>query len=473
VSTFGGLNTAYTGLVAARSAIDVTGQNIANAATAGYTRQRVTLVATGPLAAAGLLSSPAAGVGQGVSVAGITRLGNQFLDARVRSTAASAGYSTTTATAVNTLQTGLNEPGANGLSAGLQDFWSSWQDLSNTVGSSAGTAAASVVIEQGTALASQITAGYTAVANQWQSVRADTDIQVSDLNAAATQVASLNGLIRSTAAAGGSVNEMLDQRDTLTTSISALTGATVTDRGDGTVDVLLDGNPLVTGASAFMVDVAGGTTIGSAVSLAWQSRTDGPSGTPGPTIALQTGAIGGNFALLAVGGTLTSAADSYNAVATALSSSVNGVMAAAGASPFFAASTDPPASAAATLTVVPTDAGHLVTAVGGGADGSSTGVLADTISQLGSAAASPDGVWAAFVTTTAVAAQGALRESATADLAATSASSAQLSTSSVDLDEENVNLLMSQKAYEGSARVLTAMDEMLDTLINKTGLVGR
>jgi len=43
----------------------------------------------------------------------------------------------------------------------------------------------------------------------------------------------------------------------------------------------------------------------------------------------------------------------------------------------------------------------------------------------------------------------------------------------VDLDEENVNLLMSQQAYNAAARVLTTMDEMLDTLINRTGLVGR
>ena len=43
----------------------------------------------------------------------------------------------------------------------------------------------------------------------------------------------------------------------------------------------------------------------------------------------------------------------------------------------------------------------------------------------------------------------------------------------VDLDEENVNLLSYQHAYQGAARVLTAVDEMLDTLINRVGRVGR
>ena len=47
------------------------------------------------------------------------------------------------------------------------------------------------------------------------------------------------------------------------------------------------------------------------------------------------------------------------------------------------------------------------------------------------------------------------------------------SISGVSLDEETLKLVSSQKAYEAAARVITAMDEMLDRLINNTGLVGR
>lgn len=43
----------------------------------------------------------------------------------------------------------------------------------------------------------------------------------------------------------------------------------------------------------------------------------------------------------------------------------------------------------------------------------------------------------------------------------------------VSLDEENIALLTHQHAYQGAARVLTAVDQMLDTLINRTGVVGR
>jgi len=60
-----------------------------------------------------------------------------------------------------------------------------------------------------------------------------------------------------------------------------------------------------------------------------------------------------------------------------------------------------------------------------------------------------------------------------AEAARATAASAQLAQTSVDTDEETVNMLAFQRAYEGAARVLTAVDEMLDTLINRTGVVGR
>src|SRR3954470_15749562 len=115
MSTFSGLNTAYTGLVAAKSGLDVVGQNIANAGTAGYTRQRVVTSGVPALNNAGLFSG---GVrpGQGVSVDGVQRLGDAGLDARVRTTTALSGYSGTRAGALATLEASLNEPGTNGLS---------------------------------------------------------------------------------------------------------------------------------------------------------------------------------------------------------------------------------------------------------------------------------------------------------------------------------------------------------------------
>ena len=81
--------------------------------------------------------------------------------------------------------------------------------------------------------------------------------------------------------------------------------------------------------------------------------------------------------------------------------------------------------------------------------------------------------WSAFVTTIGVAAKSLTQQATLAQSASTSASKSQLANSSVDLDEESLNMVTFQKAYQGAARVMTAVDEMLDVLINRTGLVGR
>ena len=121
MSTFSGLNTAYTGLVAAKAGLDVVGQNLVNANTQGYTRQRVSTSGVPALNATGLFTG---GVrpGQGVSVDGIQRLDDAAIDARVRSTTALSGYTNARADALASLEASLNEPGTNGLSAQLQRF---------------------------------------------------------------------------------------------------------------------------------------------------------------------------------------------------------------------------------------------------------------------------------------------------------------------------------------------------------------
>lgn len=473
MSTFSGLNTAYTGLVAARQGFDVVGQNIANANTVGYTRQRVTTSAVGSLAQVGPLSGSHQ-VGAGVTVDGIARLGNVYLDARVRNSAGIAGYAAVRANVMNGIETSLNEPGENGLSAQLQEFWASWQDLSNRAGE---PAAAGIVLEQAGVLVSQIARGYSDIERQWSQLRDEVGGMVGELNSAATQVAELNKTIRSTLAAGGSVNELLDRRSALTTTMAALTGATVVDRGDGTVDVLVAGNAMVSGETVRPVTAVGPNRLGDAaapVQLEWAHR-------PGSSVDLTGGELAGALSMLApadttrTGGSLAEAAASFNELATALADQVNAIhrtgatVSGDTGTNFFAFTAGRPAALG--LTVVPTDVSGIAAATPGA--GGHSGTVADAISQIGTTAGSPDKIWSGFVTRVGVVARTELQQASLAELAAVAASTAQLSNSSVDLDEENVSLISYQTAYQGAARVMTAIDEMLDTLINRTGIVGR
>ncbi|MET0162911.1 MAG: flagellar basal body rod C-terminal domain-containing protein, partial [Microbacteriaceae bacterium] len=175
------------------------------------------------------------------------------------------------------------------------------------------------------------------------------------------------------------------------------------------------------------------------------------------------------------GGPIAKAAEQYNALATKLADSVNELHAAGSTTggatglDFFAFTAGAPAATG--LTVVPTSAAGIATGVAanGAADGSVAAGIADLFEQPGSVAKN----WSDFVTTFAASSKAATTTAKGAETAASNALGAQAAGASVDMDEENVNLLMYQQAYQASARVLSAVDEALDTLINRTGLVGR
>jgi flagellar hook-associated protein 1 FlgK len=489
MSSFGGLNTAYTGLVAARKGLEVVGQNIANANTQGYTRQRISTSAVDAISRVGLVSAGVQ-VGQGVTVDGVTRLGSAQLDAQVRSSAAVAGYSAVRANALTAVEGSMNEPGANGLSAQLDEFWAGWQDVANAPGENA---PAGVLLGQAGALTTRIAQGYQAVATQWSITRGSVDGMVTEINGAAAQVAALNVQIRNEqSAGGGGGNELVDQRSSLTTALAALTGGRVVDRGDGTVDVLVGGNALVSGNSAQKLVAVGATSMtapGGAPHVEWAVH-------PGLAVGVDGGELAGAISLLApavtsgagagTGGTLAEAAESYSTMATQLATKVNAIYSQGTNSslpngPFFAVATGVPAATG--LSVVPKTAAELSTGLA--ANGALDGSIGDELAQLGAGRAvasagppvsylqSPSTDWSNFVTSFAVTTRTEVQHATLADITSTAAAGAQLSNASVDLDEENVNLLMFQHAYQGAARVMTAVDQMLDTLINRTGLVGR
>ena len=472
MSTFSGLNTAMSGLNAARLAMETAGNNLANVGTAGYTRQRADFVSAGSVASIGLLASRP-GVGQGVVLTGIARLADAHLDARVRGTVALAAQSDTRAEGLTHLESILREPGENGLSSLLNDFWASWEDVANQPGESS---PAAVLLERAKAVVNRIGQSHTEVTDQWAAQRQSLDTMVNDVNSAASTVAVLNAQIRSSIAAGGAPNALLDQRALLTQTISELSGATVRELPDGTVDVLIDGNALVTGSTVRPLEVTGSATFagGTAPAMQWAHR-------PGQSVALQAGRIAGTVSLLApaddagTGGPLAEAAKSLNVIAEKLTTTLNAAQANGKTvdgnpgPPFFGItdSNNP----ARSLTVLAAGAKDLATAGtnGGALDGSN----ATEMSKLGGSPDGPDALWANMVIKIGTATKSEAQQAVSSAVAASGAVNAQQSVSAVSIDEENVALIANQHAFQGAARVMTAIDEMLDTLINRTGLVGR
>ncbi|WP_028050709.1 flagellar hook-associated protein FlgK [Cellulomonas sp. URHD0024] len=489
MSTFSGLGTALSSLIAQRQGLDVAGQNVANANTVGYTRQRATTAAL-PSSNVASMFATNDGPGQGVRVTGIDRLADVFLDARVRTQTSGASFLKARADAYATLEGSIGEPGKDGLANQLSTMWSAWGDVANTPDKDSARA---VLLNQANAVVDRIATLYQAADTQWTQARSTTVALVDQVNTTAASVADLNGRILDITNSGGSAAELMDQRDQLITQLSSTVGASIALQPNGQMNVLVGGNPLVSGVHAHPLAVTGaqtfaaatGTTVppvaGVAVEVEWAEH-------PGRSAALDGGRVAGLISVLAppdatthTGGILTEAAARYDELATTLHDQVNAAHVAAYTIPTPPATVgstgnefftfDPTRPAALGLSVAITDPSlvAVATQTGGALDGS----VGASIADLANSTSGPNALWSKSVVEIGSRTASAASRAAVAESSRATAEAGQLSQASVDTDEETVSMLAYQRAYEGAARVLTAIDSMLDTLINRTGLVGR
>jgi flagellar hook-associated protein 1 FlgK len=129
-----------------------------------------------------------------------------------------------------------------------------------------------------------------------------------------------------------------------------------------------------------------------------------------------------------------------------------------------------PTHAATSLAVIPTDSSGIAAGTPGA--GTSNGDVASKIAALTSSTTGADSQWESFVVSIGQASSSATSQASITASGLASATSAQSSISAVDTDQETTNMLTYQNAFSAAARVMTTVDDMLNTLINKTGLVG-
>src|SRR4051812_10289266 len=130
MSTFSGLSAAVSGLMAHRRVMDVASQNIANANTEGYSRQRADLQAIGGSTVAGVYAH-ATPVGNGVTVDDVQRIRNAFLENRGRTDHAQAEYLNAKDSVMDGLQNAFSEPSDTALQSQLGELWGGFADVAN------------------------------------------------------------------------------------------------------------------------------------------------------------------------------------------------------------------------------------------------------------------------------------------------------------------------------------------------------
>jgi flagellar hook-associated protein 1 len=434
ISSFSALQTSLRGLLAQQRSLDITSHNISNAQTEGYTRQEAVLGAALPyqLDAGALANGSGAQLGQGVDVLEYRRIRDSFLDLQYRAQNMTLGGKTTTADGLSRVEEQFGEPSDDAISGLLSKYWDAWGALEANPTDGAAKAA---VVAGGQALTgalkdldSRLSALSGTAAAEYASLTTDPGNEVGTY---ANQLASLNKAIKEQVAVGRQPNDLLDQRDLILDKLSELGQVSTSDTdGDGSLDVSFGG------ASTLLVDGGTGT-------VTWPQTLTAPGGKLGALQSLQT--------------TIAGYRGSLEAIASSLATSVNAIH---GTPPFFTGST------ASTLTVNVT----IATLQSGTSGNPGDNSIATAVGALRNGAI--DGAYATLVRKIAADASDANRASSTQQSIVTTLDERRASVSGVSLDEEMTNMIRFQRGYQASSRVMSTVDEMLDTLINRTGRVG-
>lgn len=439
ISSFMGLQTSLRGLIAHQQAINTTGHNLSNANTVGYSRQEAVLAAMPALTLPVNSGTTGYGaqLGTGVDVLQIRRIRDNFLDIQYRAESMQLGSASTKSRSLEQAELAFAEPSDNGINELLGRFWSAWSALASAPESEpartavvrmASTLASAFgsVYDQLTTVASQATDEYNAITGP-----------AGDVDVWARELAQLNETISHAVAVGQSPNDLLDRRDFLIDRLSELAQVSVRDLGTGALRVEFGGVTLVDPAAA------GGYT--------WPQTLTSPGGKLG---ALQD--LGA-----ATGPALTYRAR-LDAVAADLVTRLNAIHSASTGVNFF----DPAGLTADRITVVAT-AATIVT----GSDGTrGRNDVANAIAQL--RGGTIDRNYSSLVAEVGSDVKGIRNSEAIQQALVDAIEDRRQSVQGVSPDEEMTNLIRFQRGYQASARTMTTLDDMLDTLINRTGKVG-
>jgi flagellar hook-associated protein 1 len=278
------LSTSVSGLLAFQQALDVTSNNIANAATPGYSVETANLTPEpGQSTAAGF-------IGSGVEVSSITRSYSELLAQQVRSSQASYSSLNTLATQAAQVDN-LLSGSSSGLPASLQQFLNTLQTLSASPSSSG---ARQAVLSQAQALAQQLTGADAQISQYGNNLEQQITTDVAQVNSLASNIASLNSQItRDLAGKGQTPNQLMDQRDQLIDQLSQYVSVNTATEPNGALDVYIgSGQALVTGATAQQLTTLPNIYDASVLQLGLSSS----GGTTDVTSEISGGELGGLLA---------------------------------------------------------------------------------------------------------------------------------------------------------------------------------
>lgn len=459
---FQGLELGKRALLTHQFSLQTIGHNIANVNTPGYTRQRVRVNATYPE------DSAVGQVGTGVTAIDVRHIRDLFLGEQFREATKSAGEWSYKHKSLTQIESMFNEPQDGSMNELLNNFWDSWSELATNSDS---TNNRKLIVAQ----AEELINGIQQLAKKLNSLQAsiDRDMQTmtQDVNRYARQIASLNQQIKTAEIGDERANDLRDARDLLTDELSRLIDVRTVEKDNGATIVYMGSMVIVDGSDSFAIDAETENVQGQPISrLVWKDNSYELKNIHGEMAGLMQSRD------VLIPGYL----DQLNELARGLVEEVNAIHGAGYTADgdtginFF----DPNFTDALTIrlsSAVRDNINNIVAASTPDGDNQ----VALQLSQLRDQAVLEDNTltindfYASLVGKLGVETNEAESFTSNFELLIQQIETSRQAVQGVSLDEEMANLVKFQHAYDAAARVITSMDQALDTVIRGMGIVGR
>ena len=248
MSITGLLFTARDSLVANQMALDITGANVANVNTPGYTRQRTNMESLGNVD----VGNASAQVG--VTITRIERIYDRYIESQVIEQRQNSGYSDEMLLGLQNIELVLDDTSGGGINESLNRFWASWEDLSKNP---AGKLERSALLST----AETLTGAIVSYSRNLDDINAELNRSIADvvsqINDKVNEIGGLNKRIANTEGGdNGNKNDLLDKRSEALRELAAMINITQIENPDGTVNVsMANGEPLLQGSMAQTLSV--------------------------------------------------------------------------------------------------------------------------------------------------------------------------------------------------------------------------
>jgi flagellar hook-associated protein 1 len=457
-NVYGLLTIAQSALMSQQKAIDITGNNIANVNTPGYSRQRLNLVQNSPVRVNDTTMSTGVKAEQRIQ-----RFYDQFLGAQLNIENEELGRWEAQKNALEKTEVMFDEISGYGLSAAMSDYWDAWQDVSNNP---SGHVERVSLINAGQFLSSTFTQLRAGLTELQRDIDNRVDVNVAQVNQIASQIADLNLKISQVEVTGHNANDYRDQRDMLAFNLSKLIDIDSFEDGEGALVVMVGGGrPLVEKGSTWTLSAADEAGVQN---VFWR---DSAGGLTNITDRIEGGELKGWIE--SRDSVITTYIDRLDDLAATIIARVNALHSAGrglvddSANTFF---TGTNAANIAVNSVVANNPSMIAAASTTNLPGDNSTAIQIANLQSGltmsSGNATFDSFYSSLVGTVGNDTQSAILNYEHQSSMIRHLEQRRQEASGVSLDEEMVNLIKFQHAYNAAAKLITTTDELLQTLLN-------